>query len=151
MIVVVWLLLFTKLSLFTKSSLDKEYKKGSWSFFMKLSISLNQGSLNWVSGLLKSLTLLPTLHSYFDDFWKNFRLKANPCCVPTSYGSRSVLLVTDEDNVAIVILNNLVATSCGCRWMPEHLLLIMNVPIYLYLLKQKKWLLIDYSLNRVFH
>ena len=74
-------------------------------------------------------------------FWKNyFRLKENPCCVPTSYGSRSVLLVTDEDNVAIVILNNLVATSCGCRWMPEcnikfyhHLLWIMYICTYLLL------------------
>ena len=48
--VVVRPLLFTKLSLFNKSSVDKEWnmKKGTWCLFFKSSISLNWGSLNRV-------------------------------------------------------------------------------------------------------
>ena len=43
-------LLFTKLSLFNKSSVDKEWnmKKGTWCLFIKSSVSLNWGSLNRV-------------------------------------------------------------------------------------------------------
>ena len=48
--------LFTKLSLFTKSSLNKDwYEKRSWSLFIKSSISLNRGSLNRVSGICSTL------------------------------------------------------------------------------------------------
>eukprot|EP00093_Oithona_nana_P006489 06489.XXX_137176_136094_1 [CDS] Oithona nana genome sequencing. len=76
----------------------------------KLELNQCQGSCHMIYSLHSDVEMTnhARIKQLYNHNWKS-------CCVPTSFRSISVLLITPDNEVAIVVLNNSIAKTCGCR------------------------------------